>query len=167
MDCHCNGAAARRKRYRTSPPSPLTSMLMAEVLFFVIRLGKNSKSTLKTGGRGGERMRNMRVTHLATPAFLDLHGTHETVQPPFTDPRPALMQAIAWHGAPAKLAIKSKQGRRSTPPTCPTKDSNYYGTLTVMGYTPAIPACCRRSLLKQDAQNGNLHAGLATRFANR
>ena len=112
-------------------------------------------------------MRNMRVTHLATPAFLDLHGTHETVQPPFTDPQTALMQAIAGHGTLAKLAINSNQGRRSAPPTCPTKDSNYYGTLTVMGYTPAIPACCRRSLLKQDAQNLNLHAGLATRVANR
>ena len=159
---------------------------------FFIRLGKNSKSTLKTGGRGGERIRNMRVTHLATPTFLDLDGTHETVQPPFTEPRPALMQAIAWHGTPAKIAINlvygsaacthashrlartpakiainSKQGGRSAPPTCPTKNSNYYGTLTVMGYTPAIPACCRRSWLKQDAQNGILHAGLGTRVANR
>ena len=149
------------------PPIPPYFNVDGGGFVFCHPFGEELQINIEDGGAGGERMRNMRVTHLATPAFLDLHGTHETVQPPFTDPRPALMQTIAWHGTPAKLAINSKQGRRSAPPTCPTKDSNYYGTLTVMGYTPAIPACCRRSLLKQDAQNGNLHAGLATRFANR
>ena len=107
VDCHCNGAAARRKGYRTSPPSPLTSMLMAEQFVFH-PFGEELKINIEDGGAGGERIRSMRVTHLATPAFLDLHGTHETVQPPFTDPRPALMQTIAWHGTPAKLAINSK-----------------------------------------------------------
>ena len=82
-------------------------MLMAEQFVFH-PFGEELKINIEDGGAGGERIRSMRVTHLATPAFLDLDGTHETVQPPFTDPRPALMQTIAWHGTPAKLAINSK-----------------------------------------------------------
>ena len=84
-------------------------MLMAEHFVFH-PFGEEFKINIEDGGAGAERIRNMRVTHLATPAFLDLVGTHETVRPPLTDPRPALMQAIAWHGPLQRLQLIKNKG---------------------------------------------------------
>ena len=63
VDCHCNGAAARCKRYRTSPPSPLTSMLMAEHFVFH-PFGEELKINIEDGGPGGGSESEACVLHI-------------------------------------------------------------------------------------------------------